>query len=233
MCRDVSASTGLAGGVTPEQAAAVLSELARLHASEWSESTTPRSAGDFARLRPFVEQHAAASTRYLTEQIDERASARTRRYAEEVAGYFASLSAGPQTRTHGDAHPGNVLIPRSPGARPVLIDWQGSAINAPLRDVSRFLTLGLSIEDRQAHEEDLLHGYLDQLATRNVHYDPATALRDYRTALLLQWGWAVLFFRHEPIWDRDTRAAMPALVRRAAAAFDDALAGLDLGVTNS
>lgn len=223
-----SMSSGLMREVAVEEAAAVLDELARLHASEWATSGALQAAEDFARLRPFVEEHAAAGRPYLSEHVDDRVRQRTRRYADEVAGYFAALSAGPQTRTHGDVHPDNVLLPHSGNAnsgdaRPVLIDWQGSRIDAPMRDVARFLVLALTVEDRREHEDELLDHYLATLGHHGAHYDRDAAARDFRTASLLQWGWAVIFFRHEPIWDTGTREAMPSLVRRAAAAFDDAI----------
>jgi aminoglycoside phosphotransferase (APT) family kinase protein len=211
-------------GVPPERAEAVLRELARLHATQWSESVAPPSPERFTRLRAFVEEWAPSSTPFLTEHVDQRAAERTRRYADEVADLFAALAAGPQALTHGDAHAANVLFPDSADARPYLVDWQGSGVDAPLRDVTRFLQLGLTIEDRRAHEDELLAGYLAQLDALGARYDGAAAARDYRTASMLQWGWAVVFFRHEPLWDRDTRAAMPVLVQRAAAAFDDAWA---------
>jgi aminoglycoside phosphotransferase (APT) family kinase protein len=211
-------------GVPPDRAEAVLRELARLHAARWTQSVARQPADSFARLKPFVEEYASVSNVFLTEHVDDRVASRTHRYADEVANLFSVLSAGPQALTHGDAHAANVIFPTSAGARPYLIDWQGCRVDAPLRDVARFLQLGLTIEDRQAHEEELLSGYLAQLDALGVHYEAAAAARDYRTASMLQWGWAVVFFRHEPIWDRDTRAAMPTLVRRAAAAFDDATA---------
>jgi hypothetical protein len=96
-----------------------------------------------------------------------------------------------------------------------------------MRDVARFLTLGLPIELRRQHEESLLAGYLGDLESRGPRYDPADAARDYRVAAILQWGWAVIFFRLESAWDPGTRAAMPTLVRRAAAAFDDATGWLE------
>ncbi len=216
----------LAEGVSVDRAASVLRELARLHASNWSTDAPAQPPEAFARLRPFVEELAPAALPFLSEHVDARAGERTARYASEVAGLFAALSAGPQATVHGDAHPGNVLFPAHEDGRPFLIDWQGCSVDAPLRDVARFLTLGLTIEDRRRHEDELLAGYLADLEGNGVHVDRRAIARLYRTALTLQWGWAVIFFRLEASWDAGTRAAMPALVRRAAAAFDDAIEAL-------
>jgi aminoglycoside phosphotransferase (APT) family kinase protein len=219
---EVAGSAGdLASGVTPEAAAAVLGELARLHAARWSDGPA-EPAPDFGRLGPLIEEHAAAATPFLTEHVDGLAAERTRRYASEVAELFGELAARPQALVHGDAHPGNVIFPPREGARPVLLDWQGSGIDAPMRDVGRLLVLGLTSEDRAAHQGELLDTYLEELASRGVHYERPTAERALRVASVLQWGWAVLFQRHAALWDAETRAAMPVLVRRAAAAFDSA-----------
>jgi len=209
-------------GVSPEQAEAVLRELAHLHAARWNHSSQRRPASDFIRLEALVAHWEPRSTPFLAEHVDDRSAERTQRYMGDVASLFSRLSAGPQTLTHGDVHPANVVFPDRTGGRPVLVDWQGSRIDAPMRDIARFLVLGLATEDRRTHEEALLAGYRARLEEHGIDYGSANAARDYQAALKLQWGWAVIFFRPEPIWDRDTRAAMPALARRAAAAFDDA-----------
>ena len=217
----------LIDGVSPDQASRVLTELALLHSSGWTVPSSPKRPEHFAHLRPFVERYEPVSTPYLSDAVDDRAGDRTRRYAAEVGELFSSLSAGPQTRVHGDAHPGNVIFAASRRGRPFLVDWQGSSMDAPLRDVARFLQLGLTIDDRRRHEEALLAGYRAQLSANGADYDPEAATRDYLIASQLQWGWAVIFFRLESTWDAATRAAMPALVRRAAAAFDDATEWLE------
>jgi aminoglycoside phosphotransferase (APT) family kinase protein len=209
-------------GISSDEAKLTLREFARLHAARWTDVAAPQgSTGNLVGHQVFVEQHAALSAPYLTEHVDNRAPERTRRYADEEAEHLAVLAAGPQTFIHGDAHPANVIFPHSSTARPHLVDWQRSRVDAPLRDVARFLILALSTEERRAHEQALLSNYLDQLRANGSSYDAPNAARDYRIASTLEWGWAVAFVRHESIWDRDTRAVMPMLVKRIAAAFDD------------
>jgi aminoglycoside phosphotransferase (APT) family kinase protein len=215
-------------GVSPEGAESVLREFARLHAARWIRPMLPAGLADHPQgARPFVTEHASLSTAYLAEHVDGHAAERTRRYGDEVAGLRASLAAGPQAFTHGDAHPANVILPRAAGARPSLVDWQCSGAGAPILDVARFLVLALTIEDRRRFEQVLLSSYLKEVETRSGHYDTGAATRDYRMASVLQWGWAVELVRHESMWDWDTREAMPTLVRRVAAAFDDATTELD------
>jgi aminoglycoside/choline kinase family phosphotransferase len=205
-------------GISPDRAEIALREFARLHAARWTNGAASQgSAGELARH----ESSTSRSTPYLTEHVDDRATERTRRYADEEAEHLAALAAGPQTFIHGDTHPANVIFPDSAAARPHLIDWQCSRVDAPLRDVARFLIVALSTEDRRAHEQELLSSYLDQLRANGANYDGPAAARDYRIASMLEWGWAVAFVRHQSIWDLDTRTTMPTIVKRIAAAFDD------------
>jgi len=216
-------------GISSEEAAFTLREFARLHAAHWTDGAMLQGSTEaLAGHQMFVKPHASLSAAYLTEHVDGRAIERTRRYADEEAAHLAALAAGPQTFIHGDAHPANVIFPQSSTARPHLIDWQHSRVDAPLRDIARFLIFSLSTEERRAHEQALLSNYLDQLRTNGASYDAPSAARDYRIASNLEWGWAVAFVRHKSIWDRDTRAVMPILVKRIAAAFDDVTLERDL-----
>lgn len=210
-------------GISPEEAEFALREFARLHAARWAgPAPSQGSAGDLASHESFVGQYESLSTSALTEHGDDRVAERTRRYTAEEAGHLALLAAGPQTFIHGDAHPDNVIFAPSSAARPQLINWQSSRVDSPLRDVARFLVFALTIEDRRVHEQALLSSYLDQLRANGARYDARDAARDYRVALVLEWEWAVASVRHESIWDVDGRTAMPTLVQRIAAAFDDA-----------
>ena len=232
LLEDLTSSTGgdFVHGISPGEAEGVLREFARLHAARWTRPMVAAGpTGQSEETRSFVDQDAPLSTAYLAEHVDGHAAERTRRYGDEVAGLRASLAAGPQAFIHGDAHPANVLLPRTAGARPYLVDWQSSNVGAPLLDVARFLVLALTIEARRGFEQALLSSYLEELQAGGAHYDGTAAAGDYRAASALQWGWAVELLRHEALWDRDTKAATPTLVRRVAAAFDDATAELDRG----
>lgn len=68
----------------------------------------------------------------------------------------------PQTFVHGDPHLGNTFFERD-GA-PGLLDWQCSMRGPWVHDVSYFITCALAVDDRRAHERNLLRHYLDALA---------------------------------------------------------------------
>lgn len=66
---------------------------------------------------------------------------------------------GPQTVIHGDPHIGNLFLD---GNRAGFLDWGIINVNTPMRDVSYFLTMALTIEDRRSGERGLLAHYLDR-----------------------------------------------------------------------
>ena len=66
------------------------------------------------------------------------------------------LDRWPSTLLHGDPHPGNTYLLED---RVGFLDWQVVRRGPRLRDVTYLLVLGLTPEDRTAHERDLLRHY--------------------------------------------------------------------------
>lgn len=215
------AAGNLESGVTAVEAESTVRELARLHAHRWRPTGPSHPPESFSDARGLIERWAPVGATFLEQHVEGDVSERTNRYVDRAADRLSTLSAGPETFVHGNAHPANVILPTVAGRRPHLIDWQASASGAPLRDVARFLVLGLSTEDRRAHEDAMLDAYVEELGTRGVRADRASIAGHYSAAAQLQWGWAVLFFRFELLWDQDTRTAFQVLAQRAAVAFDD------------
>lgn len=93
----------------------------------------------------------------------------------------ALAASGPQTVLHGDPHPGNTYAFGS--ARTGFYDWQLVRTGHCMHDVGYFLISCLSVQDRRAHEADLLAGYLDALRHAWPGAPPRAALADrYRAA---------------------------------------------------
>lgn len=81
-----------------------------------------------------------------------------------ASAYLAQL--GPRTVLHGDPHPGNTYS--LPGERIGFYDWQLVRTGDWCHDVGYFLAGSLGVEDRRAHEQDLLRGYLQALRSGGV-----------------------------------------------------------------
>lgn len=74
----------------------------------------------------------------------------------------ATLSRGPQTLTHGDAHIGNTYV--LPDGTTGFLDWQVSRRGNWIQDVGYFLIGSLTLADCRAHERELLHVYRNALS---------------------------------------------------------------------
>lgn len=177
-------------GCGPAEAEAVLTQLARLHAtfSPMDPATGPgwpirmSEAADY--WTPAVERGAAtALQRYRGRLADhdlELVDA-----ARELARAWHLLPQSRLTLTHGDPRVDNVLFEGPPGApTAVLIDWQVTGLRNPMYDVGYFLSGSLSVDDRRAHESRLLEHYLAEYGALDPGYSPDEALDDYRTQVM-------------------------------------------------
>ena len=157
-----------------DTAAAVLEEMAGLHAPcwdaaelgrlEWLDRETPESdqllAGLMSMLAPgFLERYADTMTPEHQEVC--------RVFAQRIPLWGDLRRAGPRTASHGDFRLDNLLFqPGNP--RPVVVDWQTVSWSAGSGDVAYFIGGCLSVEDRRAHERDLLAHYHDALCRQGV-----------------------------------------------------------------
>jgi hypothetical protein len=115
---------------------------------------------------------------------------------------------------HGDPHIGNTYFDAS-GA-PHFLDWQSGSLAPAMDDVSYFMIGALTVEDRRAHERDLLKHYFAALAG---HGGPTLTLDDmwldYRRHCMHGFVWAVV----PPEMQTSERAA--AMIERYIAAIVD------------
>jgi hypothetical protein len=170
----------------PDTAAAVLDEMAGLHAPCWEdpglaalewlnrnspETDTMLNALVSSLLPGFLERYADA----LAPEHQEVC----RLFAEHLPVWLR-LRTGPSTATHGDFRLDNLLFqPGNP--RPVVVDWQTVAWGGASVDVAYFIGGCLSVEDRRAHESDLLAHYHRSLSSRGVTgYSLDQLHEDYR-----------------------------------------------------
>ncbi|GAA0938374.1 phosphotransferase [Actinocorallia libanotica] len=149
-------------GITVEEAAAVVDELALLHAAGWD-------SPDLAAL-PWLNRHDAASAEFTAALITGLYEGFRERYADDLTpevfallegflprlGAYLTPGSGPFTLTHGDFRADNLLFGRG---RPVILDWQTCAYGSPLSDLSYLLGSSLPVEARRAHEHTLVRRY--------------------------------------------------------------------------
>jgi hypothetical protein len=86
---------------------------------------------------------------------------------------------------HGDYRLDNLLFPVGDPAGVAAVDWQTVAMGPPARDLAFFLSTCLTVEDRRAHEADLVAAYHAALAAYDVgDYTLDDCWADYRVAML-------------------------------------------------
>jgi aminoglycoside phosphotransferase (APT) family kinase protein len=181
-----------------EEAAAVVVELARLHALLWRSPRfdaelawlgAPRSGSAFRVERFVTERLVAAGLRRQGAALPEAQRRLGSRLPRLRAALEAEWSRAPTALLHGDPHLGNLWFDaQGPG----FLDWQVVRGGDPFRDLVYFLVLSLSVETRRARERELLRLYLEALekeGVREIGFEEAW--RRLRVAALYTWIAAV------------------------------------------
>ncbi len=178
---------------TPDLAAQMLDQLARLHAAshlvprlDWLPDRVEQLGA-----RPMFDE--ALQQSLLDDERSAPLDARTR----SAALLHASLKAlaeryrgRPHTLLHGDTHAGNIyLTAEGPG----FTDWQLIQRGHWSLDVSYMINGALPVDVAEREERRLLDHYIDALAAHDGEtLDRAQAWEDYRTGIVIGfYNWAV------------------------------------------
>jgi hypothetical protein len=177
-------------GCSPEQALGAAVNLAGLHGPRWCDPTLTtidgmlplgKQMGDMLDLtfppaaESFIEmlgdQMSAADVETLTALVP-------------LVGRWIAARAERFALLHMDYRLDNLLFDLG-GPDVHAVDWQGISIGLPLRDVAFFLSTGLMIEDRRAHETDIVAAYHQKLSGYDIgDYSFEQCWDDYRLGLV-------------------------------------------------
>ena len=161
-------------GTSIAEAALVLEEAAKFHASHWNDDAMDEI--------PWLFETAAAPKRTeadfivtLWKGFRERYGSRIPADCMEIGealmrnyGHFKAYD-GPRCLTHNDFRPDNMMFGTAQGGYPVsVVDWQSIGYGCCMADVSYFLSGALKREERRAHEETLLTTYHRRLGELGV-----------------------------------------------------------------
>jgi hypothetical protein len=163
-------------GVAPDSAAVALEELAHLHGRfadpivrdaevPWVPRAKHASSYGERLLQIALEQHR--------DRLQDDFAALAELYIDRGDELQALWHSGPNTVIHGDPHLGNLF---DDDGRTGFLDWGIVNVSSPMRDASYFITMAMDVEDRRAHEEELLRHYLDarnSLAPVPISFDDA------------------------------------------------------------
>lgn len=152
--------------LTVDQAADGVRGLARMHGRFWGRRV---AVPELDWLEPFVpwEGMGAAPLPAALERLGADAPASVHaltieQLIEDVwKPYIRTLTVGPPTLLHGDAHVGNTyLVADAQGGDTVgFLDWQVARRGNFSLDLGYFLQGAITTEDRRAHERGLLDEY--------------------------------------------------------------------------
>ncbi len=159
-------------GCSPQEAAAVMPELAALHSPRW---------GDLTLLDlTWLEQPASESVRARAELVPSLFGIFVDRYAARLdgevirlceqlmgalKGYLANRP-GPWTLLHSDPRLDNLLFGRP---RVTVVDWRTVKVGPGLSDVSYFIGSSLVPEMRRDFEHELVRAYHRHLESGGVN----------------------------------------------------------------
>lgn len=106
------------------------------------------------------------------------------RFSHGFAGWAQGYS-GPLTAVHADYRSENMLFGTDEGGYPIaIVDWQSPLYGCPLTDVAYFLGNGPSIDDRRAHERELVEAYRKELASFGAELSADDCWQLYRRSAL-------------------------------------------------
>jgi aminoglycoside/choline kinase family phosphotransferase len=208
------------GPISVDEAEKVLAGMATWHAPFWDDPAlngrawlpTPQESAKHDTTKMFVQTGIQLLQENWSNSLPEVAG------AEELVTAFDTLmeasSEAPRTLLHGDPHLGN--LGRIDG-EPVFLDWQVIRRGHAALDLSYFLSMSLEIEDRRAHEEQLLRDYLDRRTSLGGGEESFDSLwASYRAQSL----YGLLVWAATPEFMQPSTVTVP-YVTRALAAFDD------------
>jgi hypothetical protein len=188
---------------TVDQVADGLAQLASLHAGWWGEGLVPgipelegsNALGAVLMEAGYWESCVEGPTGVHV-PVGLRDRVRVGPWVEEL---WRLDSVRPRCFSHGDAHLGNTYIDAT--GRAGFLDWGGVKAGHWAREICYFLAGALSINDRRAHEADLLRGYLDALASTGAAPVPRwdDAWLDYRRHLLHGLLWFLCPTQMQPV----------------------------------
>ena len=177
-------------GCTPVEAEAVLTELAKLHAtfSPLEDATAPAWPIRMADVCDYWAEATRTGADAALQRYRGRMSAEDLAVADAAGNIVRDWYLLPQSRltlTHGDARVDNVMFEQRDGRTgAVILDWQVTGLRNPMYDVGYFLSGSLPIADRREHERRLIDEYLRTYATVSAAYGEEEAFADYRVQLL-------------------------------------------------
>lgn len=139
------------------------------------------------------------------------------RCLEALDRYYAERNPRFRTLLHGDTHIGNVYFTGKGGIG--FLDWSAFHFGSCFHDIVYFMTAMLSIENRRAHEMEILDHYLETLHRLggpkfDRHNDPEVMI-EYRRSFMTNVIWLICPY------ELQSKERVDILCARTVATYDD------------
>lgn len=174
-------------GCNADEMALVMEQTAALHAARWRDRELPRL--DWLQgpvnIFNYVTDNFADVVRKFPELCGDLVPGSDLAEAATLTQHtdtWKRVLNDRQCLWHSDIRADNLMFDAQDGARPVMVlDWQGLGFGRGTLDVALCLGTSMTIEDRRAHERDLVAHYHEALVGYGVdEYNVETCWDDYR-----------------------------------------------------
>lgn len=187
-------------GLPVAQARAAVRALADFHAAWWGKVQVPDLEWIPSVVHPRIQGLAAmwpdlwaGFTAKFGYVLPDGALAVGEAVKTRYWGLMEALGRMPWTLIHQDFRVDNLFFDRLGAEEPVvIIDWQGVGRGPAIYDLAYFLGGSLTVENRRAHEGDLVRAYHDRLVSRGVSMSFDDLWTGYRMGMLSGLSTAVL-----------------------------------------
>jgi aminoglycoside/choline kinase family phosphotransferase len=217
-------------GCTADEADAAVRNLADAHGPLWDHDVLTSFDGAVPSDPSLLVQYMGWGTGEFVARYEDRLTARQVQLLQDfcaVVGGFKAHQPTDRSVQHGDYRLDNLLFRRD-GDVPTcaVVDWQTACVGAPVHDLSYFVTTGLPVGQRRAHERSLVDAYRAGLRSHGVERAFDDVWRDYRFG---QGHGVVITVLGAVVAERTARGddMFMAMIERVCAALDD-LDALDL-----
>ena len=218
-------------GCGPAAAELCMVEVGELHATFWNDVDRPE-----LELIPFLfpsyssdalVQGASAGWDPMIELfgdfVPDHLQGLKSRYLAAIPRMQEWMTTPPLTLVHGDFRVDNLCFGTRSGHVPVAaFDWQSCLRSKAVFDLGFFMSGSVPIEDRRAHERDLLARWHETLCHAGVRdYSLDVAWEDYRRSILYVWTLVVVIAGTLDSSNERARAWITQLLERSVAAIED------------
>ena len=170
-------------GLTLDEIAGAVDELALLHGPRWGDETLTELAWlnraqpeNLDNLVGLITYAVAPFVEYYTGRVAPETLAVLERLTPRLDTYLRHRPQ-PWTIVHGDFRADNLLVG---GERVVVVDWQTVGLGPGVSDLSYLLGASLQQDSRRQHEGALVERYVGGLKSHGVGVSEDAVWEDYR-----------------------------------------------------